>query len=137
MFPNIDNKSGLDTVKFISLKRSTNIPPVEYILKGLELCLTWIILLLIIEISCKLMVQCKDHIRHAHTAILQYLNLILQLYHITFSQHSRKDFEIVFWQSGHMVLTLLNHFLTILIILIQQIRLNSSCTYKLKSGLSL
>ena len=40
MFPNIDNKSGLDTVKSISLKRSTNIPPVEYILKGLELCLT-------------------------------------------------------------------------------------------------
>ena len=40
MFPNIDNKSGLDAVKSVLLKRSTNTPPVECILEGLELCLT-------------------------------------------------------------------------------------------------
>ena len=38
MVPNIDNKSGLDTVKSVLLKRSTNTPPVECILEGLELC---------------------------------------------------------------------------------------------------
>ena len=41
MFPNIDNKSGLDAVKFVLLKRSTNTPPVECILEGLELCWTY------------------------------------------------------------------------------------------------
>ena len=40
MFPNIGNKSGLDAVKSVLLKRSTNTPPVECILEGLELCLT-------------------------------------------------------------------------------------------------
>ena len=40
MFPNIDNKSGLDAVKSVLLKRSSNTPPVECILDGLELCLT-------------------------------------------------------------------------------------------------
>ena len=40
MFPNIDNKSGLDAVKSALLKSSTNTPPVECILEGLELCLT-------------------------------------------------------------------------------------------------
>ena len=40
MFPNIGNKSGLDAVKSVLLKRSTNTPPVKRILKGLELCLT-------------------------------------------------------------------------------------------------
>ena len=40
MFPNIDSKSGLDAVKSVLLKRSTKTPPVEYILEGLELCLT-------------------------------------------------------------------------------------------------
>ena len=39
MFPNIDNKSGLDAVKSVLLKRSTNTPPVECILEDLELCL--------------------------------------------------------------------------------------------------
>ena len=37
MFPNIHNKSA---VKFILLKRSTTTPPVERVLKVLELCLT-------------------------------------------------------------------------------------------------
>ena len=41
MFPNIGNKSGLDPVKSFLLKRSTNSPPVECILEGLELCLTY------------------------------------------------------------------------------------------------
>ena len=41
MFPNIGNKSGLDPVKYFLLKRSTNSPPVECILEGLELCLTY------------------------------------------------------------------------------------------------
>ena len=40
MFPKIDNKSGLDAVKSVLLKRSTNAPPVEYTLEGLKLCLT-------------------------------------------------------------------------------------------------
>ena len=40
MFPNIDNKSGLDAIKSVLLKMSTKTPPVEYILDGLELCLT-------------------------------------------------------------------------------------------------
>ena len=40
MFPKTDNKSGLDAVKSVLLKRSTNTPPVECILEGLELCLT-------------------------------------------------------------------------------------------------
>ena len=39
MFPEIDNKSGLDAVKSVLLKRSTNTPPVECILEDLELCL--------------------------------------------------------------------------------------------------
>ena len=34
------NKSDLDAVKSVLLKRSTNTPPVECILEGLELCLT-------------------------------------------------------------------------------------------------
>ena len=40
MFPNINSKSGLDAVKSALLKSSTNTPPVECILEGLELCLT-------------------------------------------------------------------------------------------------
>ena len=40
MFPNIDNKSGLDALKSILLRRSTNTPPVKCILEGLELNLT-------------------------------------------------------------------------------------------------
>ena len=40
MFSNIHNKSNLDAVKSVLLKRSTNTPPVECILEGLELCLT-------------------------------------------------------------------------------------------------
>ena len=40
MFPNIDKKSGLDAVKSVLLKMSTNTPPFEFILEGLELCLT-------------------------------------------------------------------------------------------------
>ena len=40
MFPNIDSKSGLDAVRSVLSKRSTNITPVECILEGLELCLT-------------------------------------------------------------------------------------------------
>ena len=40
MFPNIGNKSDLDAVKSVLLKRSTNTPPVECILEGLELYLS-------------------------------------------------------------------------------------------------
>ena len=40
MFPDIHNKSGLDAVKSVLLKRSTNKPPVECILEGLEFNLT-------------------------------------------------------------------------------------------------
>ena len=36
MFPHIDNKSSLDAL----LKSSTNTPPVECILEGLEFCFT-------------------------------------------------------------------------------------------------
>ena len=36
---NKNNKSGLDVMKSVLLKRSTNTPPVECILGGLELCL--------------------------------------------------------------------------------------------------
>ena len=39
MFPNIDNKSGLDAVKSVLLKSSTNTPPVECILEDLEISL--------------------------------------------------------------------------------------------------
>ena len=39
MFPNIDNKSCLDAVRSVLLKNSTNAPPVECMLEGLELCL--------------------------------------------------------------------------------------------------
>ena len=41
MFPNIWNKSDLDAVKSVLLKRSTNTPPVECILEGLELYLSY------------------------------------------------------------------------------------------------
>ena len=37
MFPNIDNKSGLDAVKSVLLKSSTNTPPFKCILEGLQL----------------------------------------------------------------------------------------------------
>ena len=40
MFPNIDNKSGLDALKSVLLRRPTNTPPVKCILEGLEFCLT-------------------------------------------------------------------------------------------------
>ena len=40
MFPNIDNKSGLDALKSVLLRRPTNTRPVKCILEGLELCLT-------------------------------------------------------------------------------------------------
>ena len=40
MFCNIDNKTGLDAVKSVLLKTSTNTTPVKCILKSLELCLT-------------------------------------------------------------------------------------------------
>ena len=40
MSPNIENKSGVDAVKSVLLKSSTNTIPVESILEGLELCLT-------------------------------------------------------------------------------------------------
>ena len=40
MFPNIDNKSGLDALKSVLLRRPTNTPPVKCILEGLELNLT-------------------------------------------------------------------------------------------------
>ena len=40
MFLNIDNKSGLDAVKSVLLKRPTNTSLVECILEGLQLCLT-------------------------------------------------------------------------------------------------
>ena len=40
MFPNIDNKSSLDAVKSVLLKRPTNVPPAECILEALEHCLT-------------------------------------------------------------------------------------------------
>ena len=40
MFPKIDNKSDLDGVKSLLLKRSTNTPPVECTLESLQLCLT-------------------------------------------------------------------------------------------------
>ena len=96
MFPSTDNKSGLDAVKSALLKSSTNAPPVECILEGLELCLTCNSSILIIGISYKRMVQRKDHICPVHTVILQCLNLILQLYNIIFSQHSGKDFEMIF-----------------------------------------
>ena len=39
MFLVIGNKSGLDGVKSVLLKRSTNTPLVECILQGLKLCL--------------------------------------------------------------------------------------------------
>ena len=40
MSPNIDIKSELDAMKSVLLKKSTNTPPTECILEGLELCLT-------------------------------------------------------------------------------------------------
>ena len=40
MFPNVENRSGLDAVKSVLLKKSNNAPLVECILEGLELCLT-------------------------------------------------------------------------------------------------
>ena len=40
MFPKTDNKSGLDAVKSVLLKRSTNTPPVKCILEGIGRCLT-------------------------------------------------------------------------------------------------
>ena len=92
MSPNIDNKSVLDAVKSVLLKGSTNTPPVECILEGLELCGT-----------CNISIfndyrnfLRKDRICPAHTVILQCLNLILQLYNIIFSLHSGKDFEMIF-----------------------------------------
>ena len=33
MFPNVDNKPGLDAVKSVLLKKSTNTPPVECIFR--------------------------------------------------------------------------------------------------------
>lgn len=40
MFPSIDNRSGMEAVYSVLLKRSTKIPHNECSLEGLELCLT-------------------------------------------------------------------------------------------------
>ena len=64
------NRSGLDAVKSVLLKRSTNTPPVECILEGLDLCLTCNSFFLIIyNISYKLMVQYKDHMSCSYSNI--------------------------------------------------------------------
>ena len=39
MFPSIDNKMGIESVKNIFLNRYNNIPPAECIIEALELCL--------------------------------------------------------------------------------------------------
>ena len=39
MFPSIDNKMGIESVKNILLNRDYNIPPAECIIESLELCL--------------------------------------------------------------------------------------------------
>ena len=87
---NIANKSGLDAVKSVLLKKgSTNTPPVECILEGLELCGT-----------CNISIfndyrnfLRKERICPAHTVILQCLNLILQLYYVIFSHYSGNNFS--------------------------------------------
>ena len=40
MFPSIDNRSGMEAVYSVLLKRSTKIPHNECSFEGLELCLT-------------------------------------------------------------------------------------------------
>ena len=94
MVPNIDNKSGLGAVKSVLLKRSTNTPPVECILEGLELRLTCNNSIF----NNRNFLQTDDTVQGphmtTHTVRWQCLNFILQLYNIIFSQHSGKNLEM-------------------------------------------
>ena len=104
--PNIDDKSGLDTVKSALLKSSTNTPPVECIKEGLELCLT----------CNNFIFNNRNFLQRDGTAqgphmYCSYSDIAMSkldtaALSIIFSQHSGKDFEMIFWQFGHMVLIL-------------------------------
>ena len=98
MFPNIENKCGLDAVKSVLLKRSTNTPLVECILEGLELCLTCNNSIF----NNRNFLQTDGTAQEPHMSCsysdMSCLNLILQLYNIIFCLHSGKDFEIIFCQ---------------------------------------
>ena len=109
IFPNIDNKSGLKAVKSVLYKRLTNKPSVECILEDLKLCLTCNNSIFNNRIF--LQTDGAAQGRHVSSRILKCLKLILQLYNIIFSQQSGKDFQIIFWQFGYMVLRLQNHIL--------------------------
>ena len=105
MFPNIDIKSGSDAIKSVLLKKLTNTPPTECILEGLELCLT-----------CNNSIfNNRNFLQKDGTVEVPYISCsysdiaipkfdtAASEYHF---QHSGKDFEMIFWRSGHMVLTL-------------------------------
>ena len=77
MFPNINKKSGLDTVKSVLLKRSTNTPLAECILESLELCLTCNNSIFNNRNFLQTDITVQGPLTPAHTVILQCLNLIL------------------------------------------------------------
>ena len=125
------NKSDLDAVKSVLLKRSTNTPPVECILEGLELCLT-----------CNnsisnnrnflqtdgtaqrpyMCCSCSDiAMSKFDTAVLQY--------------HFQRDYILTIWTHGSDTLESFFDYLN-QIDSTEKVRLNSPCRYKMKMGLS-
>ena len=136
MFPSTDNKSGLDAVKSALLKSSTNAPPVECILEGLELCLTCNNS----TFNNRNFLQTGGTAQGPHMsctysdiAMSKFDTAALQ-YHFQPTLWKRfRDNISTIWTHGSDTL---ESFLTILIKLIQQVRLNSPYRYKVKMGLS-
>ena len=136
MFPNIENKCGLDAVKSVLLKRSTNTPLVECILEVLKLCLT-----------CNNSIFNNRNFLQTDVTTLgphmscSYSDIAMSKFDTAALQN---HFQPTLWKRfRNNILPILTHcsdnlesFWTLLIKLIQQVRLNSPCRYKIKMGLS-
>ena len=136
MLPNIDKKSGFDAVKSVFLKRPTNKPLVECILESLEHCLTCNNSIF----NNRKFLQTNVTVQGPHMscsyidiAMSEFDTAALQFHFQPALWRRFRDFILTIWTRGSDTL---NHFLTILIKLIQQLRFNTPCRYKMKMGLS-
>ena len=100
---NIDKKSGLDAVKSVFLKRSTNKPLVEFILESLEHCLTCNNSIF----NNRKFLQTNGTAQGPHMSC-SYIDIAMSEFDTAALRflHSAKDFEMIFQQFGHMTLTL-------------------------------
>ena len=105
MFPPIDNESGIKAVKKVLNGRESKNPPTECILEALRL---WnaIILYLMTKILFKLMVQLKGLTCHAHLVTLLWFILTTELKITLSNPQFGNASEMMFFLSGHTILTL-------------------------------